>query len=147
MTQFTIQWTKSQVENLKTERYAHFFALMHQGSVIYIGQAHRKHLEELIPSLIRQFNLDHLRITLFLGRIREIGMGGVSDCQMDAIHSLLVFARKPRLNLAGKFDYQGLPELQLCNSGCEIMPAGLRAEASRVYLRIGKNGPALERNK
>jgi hypothetical protein len=134
MSTYNVQWSAACLEKLTQERYAHFFALMHHGEVLYVGMAYRNDLQQLIPACIQQLDLDHLSLTLYLGRIREVGTGRISDASVRAIHDLIVFARKPQYNLVGKFVYQGAADLQLSNVGCHQLPAKLRAENNRVFV-------------
>jgi hypothetical protein len=136
MSTYNIQWSSSCFEKLASERYAHFFAIVQRGELMYVGKAYHSNLTDLIPACTQQLDLDHLSLTLFLGRIREVGTGRINEASVNAIHDLLVFARKPRYNLAGKFVYQGQADLQLANVGCQLLPTKLRAENNRVF--VGK---------
>lgn len=134
MHNFNVQWSPTKIDRLPQERYAHMFALVSGGEVLYIGKAYRADLPELIPACIAGHDLDHLPLTIYLGRIREVGTGRISFANVDAIVDLLVFARKPRLNHDGKYNYAGADDLHLANDGCAVIPHRLRAENRLVFV-------------
>src|SRR5262245_52875221 len=103
MSAFNIQWSTTRFEMLQHERYAQFFALMLHGELVFVGKAYREDLTQLIPACFQQFNLDSLSLTIYLGRIREIGSGRIGCVLVDQLHDALVFVKKPRLNGKGKY--------------------------------------------
>lgn len=134
MSAYNIQWSATHLAQLPIERYAQFFALELHGELVFVGKAYHEDLAQLIPACIGQLDLDHLSPIIHLGRIREIGQGRISDATVDAILSMVVFARKPRLNRVGKYRYQGGLDMQLTNVGLDMLPAKLRAENNVVIV-------------
>lgn len=134
MSVYNIQWSVTRLPQLPEERYAHFYALVFDGELVFMGRCFREELVELIPACIAQLGLDHLGLQVFLGRIREIGTGRISDTTVDALLGMLVFARKPRLNRAGKYRYQGVLDMRLANVGCEWLPSHMRSEGNCVIV-------------
>jgi hypothetical protein len=134
MSTYNLQWSATRLDKLTDERYAHVFALMHHGEILYIGKSFRADLAQLIPACIQQLDLDHLSLTVYLGRIREVGTGRISGAAVESIHDLLVFARKPRFNQSGKVRYEGAPDFKLANLGWDRLPGKLRAENQMVFV-------------
>ncbi len=134
MSTFNVQWSSSQLDHLNEERYAHFYALVHRGEVLYIGSGFRGELQAIIPASISRLGIDHLTPTVFLGRLREVGSGQINEASVSAILDLLVFARKPRYNATGKYVYHGAMDLQLGNAGCDPIPGKLRVENKLVFV-------------
>lgn len=134
MSAFNIQWTATRQEQLIQEKYAHFFALVCQGKLLYIGLAHRENISEMIPSFILQNNLDPASLKVFLGRIKEYGRIPISPMQIKGVHDLLIFARKPSMNIAGRFVYQSNGDLKVANSGFGLLPDRLREENKVVFV-------------
>lgn len=134
MNTYNIQWTQAMIDQLSPERYAHFFALELNGELVFLGKAYHEDLPTLIPACIAHLDLDQSAPKLFLGRIREIGLGRISDASVDAMLGMLVFARKPRLNRVGKYRYQGTLKIDLTNVGLELLPAKMQAENDVVIV-------------
>lgn len=134
MNTYNIQWTSANANQLPLERYAHFFAIEMNGELVFLGKAYREDLPALIPACIAQLDLSHSSPNVYLGRIREIGLGRISDATVDAMLGMLVFARKPRLNRVGKYRYQGILNIDLTNVGLELLPAKMQAENNVVIV-------------
>jgi hypothetical protein len=134
MSAFQIQWTPVQKDQLQSAKYAHFFAIVSNGKLVYIGLAHRQALEPLISETVEKHKLDHLGLKVFLGRVREWVGRPVEPTQLKATLELLVFAKKPLLNASHKLGYHSQAKLKLTNVGCEQMPARLRAEDQMVFV-------------
>ncbi len=134
MSAFNIQWTATRQDLLKNEKYAQFYALVKNGKLIYIGLAFRKNLSQAIPACILQNNLDPANLKVYLGRVKEYAVKALNVQQLQAMHDLLVFARKPVLNMTGRFDYQSHGDLRVNNSGCELLPLRLREENKNVFV-------------
>jgi hypothetical protein len=134
MNTYNIQWTKAITNQLSSERYAHFFAIELNGELVFLGKAYHEDLPTLIPACIAHLDLDHSAPNVYLGRIREIGLGRISDASVDAMLGMLVFARKPRLNRVGKYRYQGTLKIDLTNVGLELLPAKLQADNNVVIV-------------
>jgi hypothetical protein len=144
MSPYSIQWSATFVETLETERYAQFVAFVQQGKLVFLDTVYRENLTTAISARLQKQSLDHLNLTIYLGRIREIGEGKIDSFKVNALHDLLVFALKPRLNSEGKYRYKGLPNLQMTNVGCELIPRKLRAENS--FVMVGAYAPSFEAN-
>lgn len=133
MNAFRIQWSPAQLSELNAAKYAHFFIIEAGGTIYYIGNAYQQRLSEVIPACLRDFKLDHLKLRIYLGRIREFGTGRVTAEDVSSLHQLLVFANKPRLNRVERLRYEGLPNLTTRNSGCALLPMRVRAENRKVF--------------
>lgn len=134
MSSYNLQWSPAPLQHLAQGRYAHFFALVLRGEVLYIGKSFRCELALVIPECIAQLGVDHAELEIFLGRIRDVGMDRIGAASVDAIFDLLVFARKPRHNAEGKFKYAGIADLQISNVGCAAIHTKLRAENHNVFV-------------
>jgi hypothetical protein len=134
MSSYSIQWTPAAADKLSNERYAHFFAIEQHGELVFVGKAYHENLEALIPACIGHLELDLMAPKVYLGRIREVGLGQINDATVDAILGMLVFAKKPRYNRVGKYRYLGTLDLELANVGFELLPAKLRAENNVVIV-------------
>ena len=134
MMNFSLQWSKASLSQLDTEIYAHFFAIVRSGKIVYIGNANHANLSNLLSETIFRLGIDSNSSELYLGRIREYGSRRIADETVNAMHKLLVYARKPYLNKDGKFRYAGLPNLSMVNSGFGLLPGKVRAENRIVFL-------------
>ncbi len=134
MSTYNLQWSPSSLHHLAQGRYAHFFALVLKGEVLYIGKSFRCELASVIVERIAQLGIDHANLEIFLGRIRDVGMDRIGVASVDAIYELLVFARKPQYNHVGNSKYTGTNDLQVVNVGCNSLPAKLRAENQMVFV-------------
>ena len=134
MASYSIQWTPAALTQLSTERYAHFFAIEQHGQLVFAGKAYQENLEALIPACIDHLDLDSMEPKVYLGRIREVGLGQINHPTVDAILGMLVFAKKPRYNRVGKYRFLGTLDLELANVGLELLPAKLRVENNVVIV-------------
>lgn len=134
MSAYNIQWRATHQDLLQNEKYAQFFALVQNGKLIYIGLAFRQNISQTIPAFILRNNLDPANLKVYLGRIKEYTVKALDVQHLRAVHDLLVFARKPILNLTGRFDYQSQGDLRVINSGFELLPLRLREENKNVFV-------------
>ncbi|MFN8396925.1 MAG: hypothetical protein U0176_20030 [Bacteroidia bacterium] len=134
MSTFNIQWSSARPDSLSQERYAQFFALIHQGQVAFLGKAYREEIESLIPACLVHLNLDPLSTTVHLGRIVGVGQGHISNRAVDAILSALVFAKKPSLNRVGKYRHEPVMDMQVSNVGLPGLPNQLRVQDGCVIV-------------
>ena len=134
MKNFNLQWSKAPLSQLKDEIYAHFFAIVRGGKIVYIGNANHADLSTLVQDTLELLGFDQSVHEVYLGRIREYGSRRITDETINGLHQLLVYARKPYLNKKGKFRYGGLANLSLLNSGFQRLPGKVRAENRIVFL-------------
>ncbi|MEM6268390.1 MAG: hypothetical protein AAF998_03085 [Bacteroidota bacterium] len=136
MIQFNIQWSKALLSELDREIYAHFFAVVRGQKIVYIGNANGETLRTLLESTLASPDFHGGKTEIYLGRIREYGTRRIPAETIEGLHQLLVYARKPRLNRRGKLRYNGLANLRVTNSGCELLPYNVRAENRIVFLSM-----------
>lgn len=132
MKSFHIQWVETDPTYLADEHYAQFFLLVRNGRIVYIGDSFHRSLQELIPATLRAAGLNENSTQIFLGRIVEFS--GLKNQDVNEIHRLLVYARKPLYNLNGKHDFKAENTLVVHNSGSGIFPLSIKANDDGVFL-------------
>ena len=135
MSAFNLQWSPASLQTLETERYAHIFAIVTHGELVFLGRAHREDLTTLIAENLSKLELDPQQVQVHLGRLREVGTGRISEEVVDTLLSVLVYAKKPKYNRVGKYRYLGTMDLELSNLGSVQLPARLRTQGSVVIVQ------------
>lgn len=137
-----IQWKRTLPEALNQERYAHFFLLVRNHRVIFIGQCFRKPLEDFIPFALNGLGIEGGNVELWLGRIKDVGSGRLEAQLIKDLENLLVYSRKPVMNKEYKLSYKGQSKLRILNSGCSLLNVEIRAENNMVFrsLRMALEG-------
>jgi len=129
---FNIQWAATSVDHLAEEHYAHLFMLVRNGRIVYIGNCFRRNLRQLVASTVQAVTVDSSPVEIYLGRVVEFSR--VTSDDIDQIHGMLVFARKPMYNIKGKRNFKLSHEILLRISGCDLFPEAIRADNWGVFL-------------
>ena len=129
---FHIQWVEANPSQLANEYYAQFFLLVRNGRIAYIGNSYHRQISELIPATMKASGLNPGNTKIYLGRVVEFA--GLSDEDVKEIQQLLVYARKPLFNVAGKHNYVANGNLHIHNSGAPLFPRTIKGNSYGVFL-------------
>lgn len=132
MKHYSVQWSLVNANNLSEQHYAHFFLLVRNGKVQYLGNVHRRDLAKVIPATVAASNMNMNSTQVYLGRIRE-RLGYQFDVVGD-IQQLLVTALRPTLNVKSNNLPLKATGLVTTHTGTRLMPGAVRRESNRIYI-------------
>ena len=145
MKNYFIHWEQKSAETLTNAQNVHFFAIEHEGRVLYLGLAYKLSLAEEVKETLKLFRLNPKEVKVWTGQIIRNIQNVVNQQIAEEILCLMVFETKPELNVICKRSYYGRDGLEIFNRGMSMLPAHLKAgervmKASTTVFRMTGTG-------